>query len=102
MNIIVNSYYPDALCGEDAVRVELLIDGEIVMEGDFYHNHIQDRIKGFMQAVEYLHGKGIIKGYDFKAFRKPNFDEKIDCYGHDSVGGLVTDERVVIDNSLRE
>lgn len=39
----------------DAYEVELKDStGRIVMVGDYYHNHIEDRINGFLDAVQYF------------------------------------------------
>ena len=41
--------------GEDGDTVDALYDGEgkCVMWGDYYHNHIRDRIEGFLRGVSY-------------------------------------------------
>ena len=37
------------------IKMRLVDESGIVMEGDYYHNKIKDRIEGFFEALDYFH-----------------------------------------------
>lgn len=47
-------------CGE---YKRLIVNNEVVLEGDYYHDKIDDKIKGFVCALKYL-------GYDFNMLER--------------------------------
>ena len=52
---IIRTYeYEDTDFSGDALQVEMFVDGNSVLCGDYYHNHIEDRMEGFMVALEFL------------------------------------------------
>ena len=52
---IIRTYeYEDTDFSGDALQVEMFVDGKSVLCGDYYHNHIEDRIEGFFEALDFL------------------------------------------------
>ena len=52
---IINTYAADDLdFSSDASNVELQVDGVRVMDGDDYHDKIDDQIEGFIKAMDWF------------------------------------------------
>lgn len=55
-NFVVKNIFDTEECDEDPIKVYLVNKdtGEIILEGDTYHNHIEDRIEGFFSALDFF------------------------------------------------
>lgn len=55
---IVTHYSSDDVeCGGDYYDMELFIDGKFVRNfGDYYHDKAEEKIKGFIEGVEFTQG----------------------------------------------
>jgi hypothetical protein len=61
MNIEIVEHYGtlDVEFGSEC-NTELIIDGEFQIGGDYYHNHISDRIEGFIEGLRFATDKEMI------------------------------------------
>jgi len=54
MRIEIIRTYPeeDLEFAQDAVEVELIVDGKVILNGDYYHDKIDEKIEGFLFALD--------------------------------------------------
>lgn len=53
---VVRKIYDNEEKEEDAVKMQLIDKdtGEIILEGDYYHNHIQEQVNTFFKTLDYF------------------------------------------------
>ena len=58
IKVITHFFDNDPECGGDYQSIEVIINNKLVEEyGDYYHDHSQDKIEGFLNGLKWCLGK---------------------------------------------
>jgi hypothetical protein len=56
MKLVITKTFPEGDTDfiEDPENVTLTVDDKVAIEGDWYHDRIEDKIEGFIAALDFL------------------------------------------------